>query len=282
MRNARILSGAIMLGVVLVIVLAGPIVVSTFLFPDENPIQRGSYRPYQLASVEHPIGTDGDGRDGLAVFISSIWPSLQIGLIAGVTSTSMGIVIGFFAGYARGRLDTLSRILIDMVLVVPTLPLLLILAVYIERWDLYKLALLLGLFGWPFVARVIRPQVQSLRERSYVDLARLSGENTLEIIFLDLLPSLLPYIGYVLSLSIVGAMLAEAGLQIIGLGAGGLPTLGFMIAKGFREGVIGVGLLGQMFLPAGALIYVFLALNMINTGLDQVFNPRLQTTIEGK
>jgi len=155
------------------------------------------------------------------------------------------------------------------------------LAAYIERWDLYKLSLILGIFGWSFVARVIRPQVQSLRERSYVDLAVLSGENPLEIIFLELLPPLLPYIGYVFSLSIVGSMLAEAGLQIIGLGAGGLPTLGFMIAKGFRESVIAIGLIGQMLLPAGALIYVFLALNLINTGLDEVFNPRLKTTIEG-
>ena len=214
------------------------------------------------------------------VFVSSIWPSLQIGVIAGATSTGLGVVIGFLAGYARGRLDTLSRILIDMVLVIPTLPLLLMLAAYIDRWDLYKLSLILGLFGWSFVARVIRPQVQSLRERSYVDLAVLSGENSLEIVFLELLPPLLPYIGYVFSLSIVGSMLAEAGLQIIGLGAGGLPTLGFMIAKGFRESVIAVGLLGQMVLPAGALIYVFLALNLINTGLDEVFNPRLKTTIE--
>ena len=94
------------------------------------------------------------------------------------------------------------------------------------------------------MARVIRPQVQSLRERSYVDLAVLSGENSLEIIFLELLPPLLPYIGYVFSLSIVGSMLAEAGLQIIGLGAGGLPTLGFMIAKGFRESVIADRLAG--------------------------------------
>lgn len=282
MKDVRILIGAIILAAVLAVALIGPTVVDRVLFPGESPTSRGSYRPYQLASDEHPIGTDGDGRDGLAVFVASITPSLAIGLIAGLVSTSLGVVIGFFAGYAEGRLDTQLRILIDMILVIPTLPLLLMLAVYIERWDLYKLALILGLFGWAFVARVIRPQVQSLRERSYVDLARLSGESTPEIIFLELLPPLLPYIVYVLSLAVVGAMLAEAGLQIIGLGAGGLPTLGFMIAKGFREGVIGVGLLGQMFLPAGALIVVFLSLNLINTGLDQIFNPRLQTTIEGE
>lgn len=281
MRNRSIIIGFIMLALMIIVALAGPYVVDQLLFPGERPGMRGSYRPYQLDSATHPIGTDGDGRDGLMVFVSSIWPSLQIGVIAGATSTSLGVVIGFLAGYARGRLDTLARILIDMVLVIPTLPLLLMLAAYIDRWDLYKLSLILGLFGWSFVARVIRPQVQSLRERSYVDLAVLSGENPLEIVFLELLPPLLPYIGYVFSLSIVGSMLAEAGLQIIGLGAGGLPTLGFMIAKGFRESVIAIGLLGQMLLPAGALIYVFLALNLINTGLDEVFNPRLKTTIEG-
>ncbi len=281
MRNSRIIVGGIMLALIAVVALAGPSLLNQILFPGERPIMRGSYRPYQLDSAEHLIGTDGDGRDGLAVFVASIWPSLQIGLIAGATSTGLGVVIGFLAGYARGRLDTLSRILIDMVLVIPTLPLLLMVAAYIDRWDLYKLSLILGIFGWSFVARVIRPQVQSLRERSYVDLAVLSGENSLEIIFLELLPPLLPYIGYVFSLSIVGSMLAEAGLQIIGLGAGGLPTLGFMIAKGFRESVIAIGLLGQMLLPAGALIYVFLALNLITTGLDEVFNPRLKTTVEG-
>ena len=282
MRNTSIVAGTIMLILIVMVALAGPSLLDSLLFPGERPLMRGSYRPYQLDSVEHPIGTDGDGRDGLSVFVASIWPSMQIGIIAGATATGLGVVIGFIAGYATGRLDTLLRILIDMVLVIPTLPLLLMLAAYIERWDLYKLSLILGLFGWSFVARVIRPQVQSLRERSYVDLAVLSGENALEIIFLELLPPLLPYIGYVFSLSIVGSMLAEAGLQIIGLGAGGLPTLGFMIAKGFRESVIAIGLLGQMLLPAGALIYVFLALNLINTGLDEVFNPRLQTTVEGK
>lgn len=282
MRNTSIVAGTIMLVLIAIVALAGPSVVNSLIFPGERPLMRGSYRPYQLDSPEHPIGTDGDGRDGLSVFVSSIWPSMQIGIIAGATATGLGVVIGFIAGYATGRLDTLLRILIDMVLVIPTLPLLLMLAAYIERWDLYKLSLILGIFGWSFVARVIRPQVQSLRERSYVDLAVLSGENALEIIFLELLPPLLPYIGYVFSLSIVGSMLAEAGLQIIGLGAGGLPTLGFMIAKGFRESVIAIGLLGQMLLPAGALIYVFLALNLINTGLDEVFNPRLQTTVEGE
>ena len=280
MKNAKLITGIILLGLMVGLALIGPSIARAALFADTDPLSRGTFRPFQLPSGEHPLGTDGDGRDGLMVYLSSILPSFKIGLIAGLVGASLGIIVGFAAGYATGRVDTLSRIIIDMVLVIPSLPLLLILAVYIDRWDLNKLALILGFFSWAFAARVIRSQVQSLRERRYVDLARLSGAGTTEIIFTELMPALLPYIAYILSLSMVGAMLAEAGLQIIGLGAGGLPTLGFMIAKGLREGVIGVGLIWQMLLPAATLILVFLALNMIGMGLDEIFNPRLRTTVE--
>lgn len=280
MRNTKLIIGIVLLGLMVGLALFGPAIAREALFAEVDPLGRGEFRPFQLPTNEHPLGTDGDGRDGLMVYLSSILPSFKIGLIAGLVGASLGVIIGFAAGYATGRVDTLSRIIIDMVLVIPILPLLLILAVYIDRWDLNKLALILGFFSWAFAARVIRSQVQSLRERRYVDLARLSGAGTSEIIFMELLPALLPYIAYILSLGMVGAMLAEAGLQIIGLGAGGLPTLGFMIAKGLREGVIGVGLLGQMLLPAATLIVVFLALNMIGMGLDEIFNPRLRTTVE--
>mgnify|MGYP001165996396 FL=1 len=280
MKNPKLISGIILLVLLVGVAVFGPVLAQRALFADENPLGRGEFRPFQLPSPEHPLGTDGDGRDGLMVFLSSMLPSFVIGFIAGLVATSLGVLIGFTAGYSTGRLDTLFRIGIDMVLVIPTLPLLLILAVYIDRWNLGRLALILGIFSWPFSARVIRAQVQSLRERRYIDLARLSGANTAEIIFLEILPALLPYIAFFLSAGMVGAMLAEAGLLFIGLGGSGLPTLGFMIAKGLREGVIGVGLLGQMFLPAATLILTFLALNLIGLGLDEIFNPRLRTTVE--
>lgn len=282
MKNPKLISGIIMLFLLVAVALVGPRLVQRALFADQNPMGRGEFRPFQLPSPEHPLGTDGDGRDGLMVFLSSIAPSFAIGFIAGLVSTALGVLIGFTAGYSTGRTDTVFRVGIDMVLVIPTLPLLLILAVYIERWNLGRLALILGLFSWAFSARVIRAQVQSLRERRYIDLARLSGAGTFEVIFMEILPALLPYIAFILSAGMVGAMLVEAGLQIIGLGASGLPTLGFMIAKGLREGVIGVGLLGQMLFPAAMLILAFLALNLIGMGLDEIFNPRLRTTVEGR
>jgi peptide/nickel transport system permease protein len=281
MRNPKILFGVTLLVLIIALALIGPTLAKSFANGD-NPLAIGNFPPYQLPSPEHPIGTDGNGRDGMAVFLVSIMSSLRIGLLAGVVATTIGIAVGFSSGYLGGVPGTVLRIFTDMVLVFPILPLMLTLALLIDRWSLDTLAILLGLFGWAFVARVIRPQVLSLRERSYVDLARLSNENTVEIIIFELLPGLLPYIGYSLSLSIVGAMLAEAGLQLIGIGASTVPTLGLMIGKGIREGIIAVGLIGQMLLPALLLILTFLSLNMINLGLDEVYNPRLRTVVEDK
>ena len=90
MRNPSIIAGSIMLALMAIVALFGPSLLESTLFEGQRPGMRGSYRPYQLDSPEHPIGTDGDGRDGLMVFVSSIWPSLQIGVIAGATSTGSG------------------------------------------------------------------------------------------------------------------------------------------------------------------------------------------------
>ena len=139
------------------------------------------------------------------------------------------------------------------------------------------MGLLLGAFGWPFVARTVRAQVLSLRERLFVDLARLSGESTLEIVFLELVPGLLPYIFLSMSGSVIGAMLTEAGLQLIGVGAGGPPTLGYMIGYGYRAGLLSMGLHLQVLIPASILVLMFLALNLVNMGLEERFNPRLRT-----
>jgi len=281
MKNLKLKLGAALLIGLLLLAVSGPFL-SGFITPGEDPMGIGSFRPYEMPSADHWLGTDFQGRDGLAVLLNSIWVSLVVGLIAGTIGTSIGVFIGFVSGYTGGKVDTVLRIITDMVLVFPTLPLLLILALYIDRWSIVTLGVLLGAFAWAFTARIVRAQVLSLRERPHVDLARLSGESDLEIIFLELLPGLLPFIGYSLSVSMVYAMLAEAGLQFIGIGAAGLSTLGFLIANAFRTGLIAARLYGQLLLPAGILILFFLSLNLINIGLEEVYNPRLRTTIEDK
>lgn len=279
MRNAKLNLGLLTLGLVLFLALAGP-TIGRLLFPGKDPLALGAYKRWEAPSPAHPLGVDDGGRDALVVVLNAIWPSLAIGLVAGATALALGVTIGFVSGYTGGRIDTVLRTVIDMVLVIPSLPIFLILAAYIRRWDLVSMSLLLGLFGWPYVARVIRAQVISMRERAYTDLARITGETSLEIIFLELLPNLLPYLGFSLAGAAVGAMLTEAGLQIIGLGARGLPTLGYMIGQGLGLGVMGAGLYGQMLVPIAILILIFLSFNLINMGLEEKYNPRLRTTVE--
>lgn len=281
MTNLKLVSGLAILLAVVLLALAGPSI-SKAMFPGEDPTGIASYSRLQPPSRQHPIGTDSEGRDALAVLLNSIWPSLGLGLVAGLTATALGMSVGFVAGYAGGGVDSALRTLTDTVLVFPSLPLFLILGMYISKWNLFSMALLLGAFGWPYAARVVRAQVLSLRERPYIDLARLSGESAIEIIVMELFPNLLPYIGLSIAGNTVFAMFTEAGLQIIGLGAGTLSTLGYIIGKGLKTGLISSGLYAQMLLPAGILVLMFLSLNLVNLGLEEVFNPRLRATVEGK
>ncbi len=281
MNNAKLTLGLAVLLALILLAIAGPSI-GRSLFPDEDAMGIATYKRQLQPSAQHLIGTDNEGRDALVVLLNSIWPSLALGLIAGVTATLLGMGIGFVSGYAGGWVDSSLRTFVDMVLVFPTLPLFLILGLYIEKWNLFSMALLLGAFGWPYAARVVRAQVLSLRERSYIDLAKLSGESTLQIIAFELFPSLLPYIGLSIAGNTVFAMFTEAGLQFIGLGAGTLPTLGYMIGKGLNRGLISAGLHAQMLLPAGLLVLMFLSLNLVNMGLEEVFNPRLRTRVEDR
>jgi peptide/nickel transport system permease protein len=213
----------------------------------------------------------------LALLLYSLRSSLAIGGLAGLISTTIGIVVGFTAGYKGGRLDSLMRSFTDMVLVIPTLPLLLILTASLREINIFWMALVLSAFGWPFAARVIRAQVLSLRERPYVEMSKLNNEHDAEIIFLELVPNLLPFLGLGLASSIVGAILAETGLQLIGFGPGTISTLGSMLFQALQAGMITQGRLDAIIAPAAILILLFLGLNLINLGLEEVYNPRLRT-----
>jgi len=277
MLNLKLVSGLILLGLILILAAGGSFAAKA-LFPGEEPLGIGSYTPGEQPSPDHPFGVDLSGRDGLAVFLNSIYMSLTIGLVAGVIATTIGVVVGFISGFIGGITDTILRIITDMYLVFPTLALLLVLSIYIRNWNLFTMGTLLGLFSWPFAARTIRAQVLSLSQRPYVNLARMNSENLFEIIFTELMPSLLPYILLSMSGSIIGAILSETGLQFIGIGAQNLPTLGLMLADGFRYGFFSIKLGIQMLAPGLLLVVMFLCFNLINMGLEERFNPRLLTT----
>ena len=279
MSNIKLTLGLVILAFICLLALTGPLIVR-WMFPGENPISFGAYAPFSPPSPKHPLGTDQMGRDAVAALLIGLRLSLIIGLVAGLMSITLSVLVGFAAGFIGGVVSSGLRTVADMFLVFPTLPLLLILALYIPKWNVVTMGMLLGAFSWAYGALTVRAQVLSLRERPYVDLARLNNESTLEIIFTELLPGLLPYIFLSMSYGMVSAILAESGLQVIGIGADLPATVGNMLGRGYNSGVIGAGLYGQMLAPTAVLVLLFLGLNLVNMGLEERFNPRLRTVAE--
>jgi peptide/nickel transport system permease protein len=243
---------------------------------DIDPMQTGSFMVFEDPSRDHLLGTERYGRDVLALVLVGLPNSLKVAAIAGLISTVIGSVVGFVAGYKGGSVDAVLRTFTDMMLVIPTLPLLFILARYMSSLSIAVLGVLLAAFSWPFAARVIRSQVLSLRERPYIELSKMTRLSDREIIFQDILPNMLPYIGMGLAISSVGAAFAMVGLTIIGLGPTNQMDLGTLIYFAQQWGVLSLDKWLIFAAPAGLLILFFLGVALINQGLEEFYNPRLQ------
>jgi len=245
---------------------------------DTEPLATGSFAIFLSPVREHPLGTDRFGRDVLALVLVGLPNSLIVAGIAGVISTMIGIVVGFTAGYKGGRIDAALRTFTDMFLVIPTLPLIIILAAYVQQVSIAQLAIILAVFSWPFAARVIRAQVLSLRERPYIELSKMTNMTDREIIVGDILPNMLPYIGIGFATSALGAAFALVGLEVIGLGPGGSDTmdLGLLINFAQQWGVLSLGKWAILAAPVTLLVLLFFGVVLINQGLEEFYNPRLR------
>lgn len=243
---------------------------------DADPLQTGSFGIFLSPSRANPLGTDRFGRDVLALVLVGLPNSLTVAAIAGVISTAIGVVVGFVAGYKGGRIDATLRTITDMFLVVPTLPLILILAAYSSHVTIPQLALILAAFSWPFAARVIRSQVLSLRERPYIELSRITNMRDWEIIFQDIFPNMLPYIGIGFATSAIGAAFALVGLELIGLGPSDTIDLGLLINFAQQWGVLSLGKWTIFAAPIAILVLLFLGVALLNQGLEEFYNPRLR------
>lgn len=270
--------GSILMGVLVIMALLESVIVTRLIGEGVNPLAQGTFGIFEPPSAQHPLGTGRFGRDYAALTVIGLRYSLSIGVLAGVIITVIGSTIGLISGFYGGRVDNVLRTITDMFLVIPELPLLIAMATFVENITVPTMAVLLAVFSWPFSARIIRAQVLTLKERSYVDLARANGMSNLEIVFLEIMPNLFPFLGVALSGSIVGAILAEFGLSVIGLGAANIITLGTLLNMSIGWGSMSLGYWLLVGTPAFLLVVIFLGLNLINIGLEQTFNPRLKGT----
>lgn len=237
----------------------------------------GAFPPRQPPGQGAPLGTDSLGRSVSIQLAEAIPNSIQVGLLAATVGTLLGALIGFTSGYFGGWVDAILRILIDVFLSVPSLLFLILLAALVRSISVGTLALIIGLFAWAWPARQVRAQVLSLKERGFVEVARLSGMVAMEIIVLELMPHMLPWLGANFVNAFIAAVLAESGLSILGLGPQQQMTLGMMVYWGLSYGAILQNLWWWWLTPVFTLMILFLCLYLVHLGFDEVSNPRLQT-----
>jgi peptide/nickel transport system permease protein len=224
----------------------------------------------------HPLGTESLGRDMLALLIEGAPAALRVGLIAAGAGMIVAIILGFLAGFLGGWVDDVVRTLADAAVTIPSLAVLIVLAAFLRNLTVESMAVLLALFAWPAPTRLIRAQVLTLRERGYVKMARLSGLSTLDIMFKEMMPNMLPYIASSLVGNVSAAILAATSLEALGLGPTRIPTLGTTIFYAIKGSAVLRGMWWWWGLPIVVLVIIFTGLFLIAIGLDEVANPRLK------
>lgn len=273
-RNLSLVVGIVLLSALGLFVIIGHLVVDT---SKSRPL---SAPAVQAPSVAHPFGTDRQGRDLLATMVAGTPLTLRIGFIAGLLGVGIGAILGFVSAYYRGWLDAVIRGVVDIGLTVPGLLVLILIAVSLRRGlTVNQMAIIVASLAWLNPARTIRAQVLSLRERGYVEVARLSGMSGPEIIVKELMPNLLPYLAATLVNSVSSAILASVGLEVLGLGPIDSPTLGMTLYwVNFNAALIN-GWWWWWTAPITIILVVFLGLFFLTVGLDEIANPRLRRAI---
>ncbi|MEZ4620440.1 MAG: ABC transporter permease [Caldilineaceae bacterium] len=268
--NVPLTLGILLLLLVTALGTIGPLVYDTDL------AEVGAVEPAQPPSADYWLGTEVQGRDILALLILGTPQTLKIGLIAGLVGLSIGIVLGLSSGYLGGFVDSFVRLITDVFMTIPALAILIVVASSIRVLSIEAMALIVASLSWMAPTRAIRAQVLTLRERQYIQMARLSGMNSMEIIFQDILPNLIPYIAATLVLSVSSGILAAIGLEVLGLGPSHLPSLGMLIFWAQFYDAIFRGLWWWILPPIAVLLLIFVGLFLISMGLDQISNPRLR------
>lgn len=227
-----------------------------------------------------PLGTDNFGRDVLKELVSATGTSIRIGLIAGIVATLIGLTFGLLAGYVGGVLDDVIMFVTNIFTVIPSFVLLILITYSLgqEQRGATVVATVIGFTSWTWTARSVRSQVISLRNRDHVNLSKLSGHSLLRIVLMDILPYIASYVVMAFILQVSSGILAEAQLSLLGLGpkTTQVPTLGLMMNWAMLYSAHTNGSWWAYFPVILVISLISFSLNLMNTGLDQVFNPTLR------
>jgi peptide/nickel transport system permease protein len=256
---------------VVLVGLVGPLIVHT----SPNATVGGLYDPPQCCGPLI-LGTDNEGQSVIANLVYGTRTSLIVGLFAGVIATVIGLLVGLVGGYRGGWIDDVLTAITNVGLAIPAIVVIILVSVSLPKRNIYTLALVIGLTAWFWVARAVRAQASSIRTREHIDVAKLSGAGFWSILARDVLPYLLSYVVMAGVLQVSGAILFESTLSLLGLGPSNATSLGTMLYWAIAWGSVRTGAWWAFVPPTVMLTLIVFGLLLLQSSLNEVFNPRLR------
>ncbi len=272
-RSRQGLAGLAILAVFVILALAAPLIVDA---RELNPVVARAAGNPQWASPDQfaPLGTDHIRRSVWAQFVWGSRVSLFVGLAATVLTVVIGSTIGIIAGYRGGRLAALLMRFTEWFLVIPFLPLAIVLASILGR-SVWNIIFVIGVTSWPWMARLVRSQVLTVKQRLFVDRARSLGAGGVHIVGRHILPNVSGLILANATLAVPISILTETSLSFLGLGNPSNPSWGKTLEEAFVNGAMTRNA-WWYFVPAGVgILAVVLAFTMIGRALEEIADPRL-------
>jgi peptide/nickel transport system permease protein len=256
----------------LILVIMG---LGSFILPNFAPVDpsiQASYMRNLPVSGVHLLGTNSLGQDIFWFLVFGIRNSLTLGIVVAVGVTIIATAVGLSAGYIGGRFERIVMLFVDTFITVPLLPILIILGALIRgNTSFLTVGIIIVLFGWAWDARTVRSMALSLREREFINMARFSGANTLQVLLREIFPYVSAYMVVGFINTVLFAINTEATLAVIGLSKVEVPTLGSIIFWALNYNALFTGQYVWLVAPIIATITLFLGLFLTSTGFNQAF-----------
>ncbi|MFW9848177.1 MAG: ABC transporter permease [Candidatus Thorarchaeota archaeon] len=271
MKSRKVMFGLTVLIIFILVGTVGPLLLG-------DPYNMNLSLMGRPPSLEHFLGTTSFGEDVFTQLCNAVGNSLLVGLVAGGLGTLIAIFVGAVGPYRGGLADRISNLVTNLALVLPLIPLFIIIASVVRGLNLFLIGVILAVTSWPWAARSIRSQMLTLKEREFVNLARMSGDGNVRIVVTEILPNMMAYIMMVFVILTGTAILAESALSMIGVSTTRTITLGYMLYWAQHETIVPFWWnIWWWFIPPGLVLTIILtAFFVIHAGLDEVFNPKLR------
>ena len=271
--NRRSLIGMIILACFILLAVFGPMIA------DQSLLKQNIRERLQGPSWKHPLGTDNNGRDTLTQFIFGARNVLTVAFIAAVMTILIASVIGMLAGLLGGWVDTVLMFIANIILTVPSMPIMMLLATVMEADNPFSFGFVLSIWSWAGLARSVRAQILSIKNRDYIEAARILGMPTRHIIMNEMLPSITSYLTMNLIFSMRGAISASVSLMFLGLAKFSASHWGMMlqIAISSTGALFGSAALIYFLTPVIGIAIFGMGCFFFASGLDEALNPRLRS-----